>query len=49
VPFGEYLPLRNWLARVLSFLPVPRADFSSGDLDQPLLEAAGYPVGASIC
>ena len=49
VPFGEYLPLRNWLASVLSFLPVPQADFSAGDLDQSLLEAAGYPVGASIC
>jgi apolipoprotein N-acyltransferase len=49
VPFGEYLPLRDWLAGVLSFLPVPQADFSSGDPDQPLLEAAGYPVGASIC
>lgn len=49
VPFGEYLPLRHWLAQVLSFLPVPEADFSAGRLDQPLLMAAGYPVGASIC
>ncbi|HFD78902.1 MAG TPA: apolipoprotein N-acyltransferase [Gammaproteobacteria bacterium] len=49
VPFGEYLPLRDWLARVLSFLPVPEADFSSGTIDQPLLHAAGYPVGSSIC
>jgi apolipoprotein N-acyltransferase len=49
VPFGEYLPLRDWLAGVLSFLPVPQADFSAGRLDQPLLQAAGYPVGASIC
>jgi apolipoprotein N-acyltransferase len=49
VPFGEYLPLRGWLSGVLSFLPVPQADFSSGDLDQPLLEAAGFPFGASIC
>ncbi len=49
VPFGEYLPLRDWLARVLDFLPVPEADFSAGDIDQPLLQAAGYPVGASIC
>ena len=49
VPFGEFLPLRDWLASVLSFLPVPQSDFNSGDLDQPLLEAAGYPVGASIC
>jgi len=49
VPFGEFLPLRDWLASVLSFLPVPQSDFNSGDLDQPLLEAAGYPIGASIC
>jgi apolipoprotein N-acyltransferase len=49
VPFGEYLPLRDWLARALSFLPVPQADFSAGRIDQPLLNAAGYPVGTSIC
>jgi apolipoprotein N-acyltransferase len=49
VPFGEYLPLRAWLAGVLDFLPVPQADFSAGDPQQPLLTAAGYPVGSSIC
>lgn len=49
VPFGEYLPLRDWLAGILSFLPVPQADFSAGRIDQPLLKAAGYPVGTSIC
>lgn len=49
VPFGEYLPLRDWLENLLSFLPVPQADFSAGTLDQPLLRAAGYPVGVSIC
>ncbi len=49
VPFGEYLPLRDWLASALSFLPVPEADFSAGDSHQPLLQAAGYPIGSSIC
>ena len=49
VPFGEYLPLRDWLAGVLGFLPVPQADFTAGSLQQPLLEVAGYPVGTSIC
>jgi len=49
VPFGEYLPLRGLLAGVLSFLPVPEADFTSGGTEQPLLSAAGYPLGASIC
>jgi apolipoprotein N-acyltransferase len=49
VPFGEYLPLREWLADVLNFLPVPQADFTPGRIDQALLTAAGYPVGTSIC
>ncbi len=49
VPFGEYLPLRHWLSTLLSFLPVPQADFSAGRLDQPLLTAAGYKFSASIC
>ncbi|MDT8388732.1 MAG: apolipoprotein N-acyltransferase [Thiogranum sp.] len=49
VPFGEYLPLRNWLAQVLSFLPVPEGDFSAGPPRQLPLIAAGHPVGASIC
>jgi apolipoprotein N-acyltransferase len=49
VPFGEYLPLRHLLATVLGFLPIPEADFSAGDIDQPLLTAAGFPFGASIC
>jgi apolipoprotein N-acyltransferase len=49
VPFGEYLPLRDWLAGVLSFLPVPQADFSPGSNRQALLEAAGYAIGSSIC
>jgi apolipoprotein N-acyltransferase len=49
VPFGEYLPLRDWLAQALDFLPVPEADFSAGAPRQPLLTAAGHPFGASIC
>jgi len=49
VPFGEYLPLRDWLAGLLGFLPVPEADFSAGNLHQRPLQAAGVPVGVSIC
>jgi apolipoprotein N-acyltransferase len=49
VPFGEYLPLRDWLAGALSFLPVPESDFTAGRIDQPLLQAAGHAVGTSIC
>ncbi len=49
VPFGEYLPLRDWLAGLLGFLPVPESDFSAGNPNQRPLQAAGVPVGASIC
>jgi len=49
VPFGEYLPLRRFLGALLQVMPLPVADFSSGQLDQPLIRAAGYPVGVSVC
>ena len=49
VPFGEYLPLRGLIGNSLNALAVPNADFSSGGDSQPLLEAAGNPVGTSIC
>lgn len=49
VPFGEYLPLRSLLGSLLQVMPLPVADFSSGSLDQPLIRAAGYPVGVSVC
>lgn len=49
VPFGEYLPLRKIFGALLQVMPLPVADFNSGRLDQPLIRAAGYPVGISIC
>jgi apolipoprotein N-acyltransferase len=49
VAFGEYLPLRWLIGNTLDALAVPNADFTSGADEQPLLQAAGYPVGASIC
>lgn len=49
VPFGEYLPLRKLLGTLLQVMPLPVADFSAGPLGQPLIRAAGYPVGVSIC
>jgi len=33
----------------LQVMPLPVADFSAGRPDQPLLRAAGYPMGSSIC
>ncbi|MGB5261810.1 MAG: apolipoprotein N-acyltransferase [Gammaproteobacteria bacterium] len=49
VAFGEYLPLRWLIGDTLDALAVPNADFTPGSSGQPLLVAAGYPVGTSIC
>ncbi len=49
VPFGEYLPLRSLLSFFRDYVDIPMADFTSGDRAQPLLQAAGHPVGVSIC
>ncbi len=49
VAFGEYLPLRWLIGDTLDALAVPNADFTSGKAGQTLVQAAGYPVGSSIC
>lgn len=49
VPFGEYIPLKSLLGGLLDILKVPMADFSRGDVDQPLLTVAGHFVSVSIC
>ncbi|MDH3979941.1 MAG: apolipoprotein N-acyltransferase [Gammaproteobacteria bacterium] len=49
VAFGEYLPLRWLIGDTLDALAVPNADFTPGNAGQPLLQAAGYPIGTSIC
>jgi apolipoprotein N-acyltransferase len=49
VAFGEYLPLRWLIGDTLDALAVPNADFTPGPAGQPLLQAAGYLVGTSIC
>ncbi len=49
VPFGEYLPLRPVTGWVLDLLKIPLSDFDAGPDRQPLLLAAGHPVGVTIC
>lgn len=48
VPFGEYVPLRDWLGSTLDVLGAPLADFTRGPRPEPLL-VQGQPVGAAIC
>lgn len=49
VPLGEYIPLRFLIEFFNRFVNIPMSDIASGDDDQPLLSAAGIPVGTSIC
>lgn len=49
LPFGEYLPLRGVFNFFHRFVDIPMADFSRGAAQQTLLQAAGHPVGVSIC
>jgi apolipoprotein N-acyltransferase len=49
VPFGEYIPFKNWLGNIMRWLDVPMSDFSAGDEYQKNLQAVGQSVGVSIC
>jgi apolipoprotein N-acyltransferase len=49
VPLGEYIPLRFMIEFFNSWVKIPMSDIASGDEDQPLLTAAGVPLGISIC
>ena len=49
VPFGEYMPFRSLLLFLKQFIQIPMSDMSSGERQQPLLVAGGYPMAVSIC
>ncbi len=49
VPFGEYLPFKSLLDRLLRFLKIPMSDFSSGNVQDKLLETDKGIFGMSIC
>jgi apolipoprotein N-acyltransferase len=49
VPFGEYIPLKALLGGLLELMQVPMANFSRGNIKQPLVTVAGRSIGISIC
>ena len=49
VPLGEYMPLRSLIGFFNRFVKIPMSDIDSGSFEQPLLHAAGQPLGVSIC
>ena len=38
VPFGEYLPLSDYLSGVINYFNIPMSDFSAGSSNQPLIK-----------
>lgn len=49
VPFGDYLPLQDWLRGVIRFFDLPMSGFSAGPARAPLLDAGGLKIAAAIC
>ncbi|GFO72066.1 apolipoprotein N-acyltransferase [Bathymodiolus japonicus methanotrophic gill symbiont] len=49
LPFGEYLPWQPVSGYILGLMNVRLGRFSSGEIDQPLLKAAGHHFVTSIC
>ncbi len=49
VPFGEYVPLENWLRGAIDFFDLPMSAFSSGAPDQDPLVVADSRASTFIC
>ena len=49
VPFGEFMPLKQLIGPVMSWLRIPVSDFSMGAAEQSLLELKAQRVGVNIC
>ena len=49
VPFGEYIPLSNWLRELGPFFNLPMSSFSSGKPNQALLVAQDLTIAPTIC
>lgn len=49
VPFGEYLPLRDWLTFLEAVIEIPLGDLAVPDAEQGVIEAAGVRLGAFVC
>jgi len=49
VPFGEYLPLENWLRGIIRFFDIPMSAFSLPPSDQKIMTIKGIPVAITLC
>ncbi|MCW8918024.1 MAG: apolipoprotein N-acyltransferase [Gammaproteobacteria bacterium] len=49
VPFGEFVPLEGVLRGLVDFFDMPMSSFNPGSRQQPLLQAAGHKIAATVC
>lgn len=49
VPFGEYVPLQQWLRGLIGFFDLPMSSFSRGPANQPPLNANGIRIMPFVC
>lgn len=49
VPFGEYVPLENWLRGMIEFFNLPMSVITSGDENQSGLQIADHRIATAIC
>ncbi|MDF0748874.1 apolipoprotein N-acyltransferase [Marinobacter sp. 71-i] len=49
VPFGEYVPLQQWLRGLIGFFDLPMSSFSRGPANQAPLDANGTNIMPFIC
>ena len=49
VPFGEYVPMQQWLQGLLDFFKMPISDFRTGPANQLNMNSGVMSVASSIC
>ncbi len=49
VPFGEYVPLEQWLRGAIAFFDLPMSSFSAGEERQTLINVGPYQLATAIC
>jgi apolipoprotein N-acyltransferase len=49
VPFGEYLPMEQWLRGLIKFFNIPMSGYSLPPADQEIMTIKGIPVAITLC